>query len=178
MHQPPRRLPAPLKGISVVRMRCIRLVLGLCLALAAAAFPARAQDAPVRSDTVRGPVFSDRVIAEAFGLTDPDDRVMETLRKELRCGRDGDVYLCNLEMRGSPGNDCANAAVMGQFAVVFGVLKGQPQGKQVYVAVGCGDEPQVTVSSRWDQGSVRFTLEKRNGPKSSEQREVVYVRTR
>lgn len=172
-----RRSPDLLRKILAMRILHIGFMLGFFLALTAAASPARAQDVPVHADTVRGPVFSDRVIAQAFGLRDPDDSVEQILRKGLRCGRDDDAVLCNLEMPRRTRDDCANAAVMGQFIVVFGMLNAQPLGKQVYVAVDCGDEPQVTVSSRWKEGAVDFTLRTDVGSKPLEHREVVYVRT-
>lgn len=172
-----RRSPDLLTTILAMRILRIVLVPGVFLALAAAAAPARAQDAPVRTDTVRAPVFSDRVIAGAFGLSAPADDVERILRKGLRCGRDEDAVLCNLEMPRRTPDECANAAVMGQFVVLFGMLNGQPLGKQVYVAVDCGDEPQVTVSSSWKEGVVDFTLRTDRGSKPLDHRRVVYVRS-
>jgi hypothetical protein len=155
-----------------------RLVTALVLAaLAAVGAPLDAQAAPVPTDTVRGSVFSDRTISEAFGLPETTQAQVAKTREQMRCMQTEDAILCNLAAPDRSANECANMALSGHFIVWFDMLGGQRTDKQVYVAVECGSEV-VTMSSRRRFPAFEFTLSSRNNDSVEEKsRAVVFIQT-
>jgi hypothetical protein len=149
------------------------LLLPILLLIAA---PLRAQEGAARSDTVPGPEFDDKVITQAFGLRELDDAIVARVRRDMRCGHTEDAILCNLSMPEGPWEDCARAAITGQFIMIFEAPQGWPKGA-VYLGVDCG-EASVTGSSHTAAGAstIRFTLETRPGAAGPGDRHDVHVR--
>lgn len=153
------------------------LVVLVFAALVPAGSSPRAQDVPLRADTIRGATFSDAVIAEAFGLPHATEAHVALARETMRCMQTEDAILCNLTAPGRSWNDCASTALVGQFIVWFDMLGGRRTDKRVYVAVDC-PEATVTVSSRRGFPATEFTLATR--PKDSVEeasRTVVFIQT-
>lgn len=152
----------------------------LALLLAAhvvASGPVHAQDSPVRTDTIGGTTFDDRVIASAFGLPEPTEEQMNLVRSDARCMEVDDAVLCNLTAVDRTWEECANTALLGQFIVWFDLLKGQKTDKRVYVAVVCGNET-VTMSSLRRFPAIEFTLARRQNDEAHENtRKVIFIQS-
>lgn len=154
-----------------------RLLPALFLATLATSAPLRAQDAPVRADTIRGPSFSDGTISQAFGLTGATDEQVSLTRERMKCMQTDDAILCQLEAADRSPDECASISLVGHFIVWFDLLGGEPTDKQVYVAVQCGPRV-ITMSSRRRFPAFEFTLSSRNSDSAGEEsRTVVFIQT-
>jgi hypothetical protein len=156
-------------------MRKIFLIL-LILVLPAhmAAAPVHAQDTVVRTDTVRGPIFDDDMIARAFGLPKPTQAHIDVFAREARCGGPPTALLCNLTVQGKSWKDCANIALVGQIHL-FSAEGARPESRQVHVAVLCGDQT-IQTGTQAQFPMIEFTLASRQNDRiEREVRTVVYI---
>ncbi|MBB4636919.1 hypothetical protein [Longimicrobium terrae] len=155
------------------KILCCFVVLAACVAGA----PVHAQNAPERTDTIRGEDFSDRPIASAFGLPQPTEDQINLMRSGARCMQTDDAVLCNLKVEGRAWEECANTALVGQFVVWFDMLGGRASDKRVYVAVDC-DHETVTVTSLRKFPEVEFTLARRQRNETEERtRSVIFIQS-
>lgn len=131
-----------------------------------------AQAAAVPADTVRVGDFSDRTIAEAFGLPASTSAHVETARNDMRCGTVENAILCNLSVAGKPREYCANVALVGHFIVWFDIRRGEQVDERVYVAVDCGHQV-VTMTSLRRYPVMEFTLATRDRDSVEEDRRTI-----
>lgn len=146
-------------------------------ALVPAGSSLRAQDVPVRADTIRGAEFSDRTFAEAFGLPPATDDHARTARDKLRCMEVEGAILCNIDVEYGSRDDCATLGLVSHFIVWFDLHQGRRIDKRVYVAVECPGHT-VTMSSMRRHPVIEFTLASRDdGSREETSRTIVFITT-